>query len=98
MRYVRRNGQYFTCSHDGALASNSELQRPLDYIRQLFVVMAVQRNHTTLLQRDARKHHVCSGNHLALQLGIERFEFDLGPGVMPDFEWGIFVSHSARLK
>ena len=66
--------------HRDLLAVNSELERAIEDISQLLVVMAVLRHDAAFFQQHARHHNLLPDDELPLQQRIEFFERDGVPG------------------
>src|SRR5580765_3115637 len=86
MRHVRRNTEHFSRVNDNFFAVDIELERALDDVGQLLVVMAVKRDNTSLLEQHAGQHDLLSNHKLALQERIEILQRNHVPGDVLQFD------------
>lgn len=77
--HVRRNAKNFAGAHNDFFAINPELQRALQNVRQLLVVMAMLGYDTTFLQQHTCEHKLLAGDELTIEKGIQVFGFNFLP-------------------
>ena len=65
--------------HD-LFAVDPELQRALENVGELLVVVAVQRDDAALLHENASHHNVVADDEMALQQRVQVFDRDRIPG------------------
>src|SRR3984893_6860475 len=87
VRHVRRDGQNFAGIHHDLLAVDPELERALQHICELLIVMAMQWDDAALLHQDARDDDGLTDNNLALQQRLQVFQFDGMPGNVFQFHF-----------
>ena len=67
VRHVRRDAKNLSGMDNNFTAVDPELQRTIQYVRQLLVVMAVLGDDASLFKQDARHHNFLADHELALQ-------------------------------
>src|SRR5260370_13109199 len=73
VRHVRGNAENLARMDHDLLAVNPELQRTVEDVSQLLVVMAVLRDNASFLQQHARQHDFLANHKLTLQERLEIF-------------------------
>ena len=75
VRHMRWDAKNFARADDNFLAVDPELQRAVEYVGELFVVMAVQRDMCSFLEQDTRDHDISADYELTAYQWIERLDF-----------------------
>ena len=71
--------KHFAGVHHDLLAVDPELQRAIEDVGELLVVMAVHRDDAAFLQQHPRHHDLLADHKLALQQRVQFFERDRMP-------------------
>jgi hypothetical protein len=66
VRHVRRNAEHLTRVDNDLLAVNPELQRSIQNVGELFVMVAVLGNNAALFQQHTREHNFLANHELPL--------------------------------
>jgi hypothetical protein len=80
VRHVRGNAEHFAGMDDDFFAVDPELERTVQDVGELFVVVAVLGDDASFFQEHARQHDFLSDDELALQERLEVFERNGVPG------------------
>ncbi len=80
VRHVRRDAEHFARVNDDFFTVDPELQRAVENVRELLVVVAVLGDNASLLQQHAGRHDFLPDHELPLQQRVEVFERDSVPG------------------
>jgi hypothetical protein len=98
---VGRNGEHLAGADDddlGFILADPELERTLDDVRDLLVVVIVLRHDASLLEIDVRDHHAVAGDQAAVEHGSNGLEWNVVPLVPGHGLFGGRLSHEARAK
>src|SRR5215831_6374996 len=79
MRHVGRDAEYFARPYDDFLAVYGKLQRAFKNVRNLLIVMMMERDVRSLFHQDASEHEFLANEHFAINQGIQFFAFNSVP-------------------
>lgn len=80
VRHIGRDAENLARMDYDFLAIDPELERTLNDVRELFVVMRMLGDDASLFQKHARQHNLLPDNELSLQQRVQIFERDGVPG------------------
>jgi hypothetical protein len=80
VRHIRGNAENFSGVDHNLLAVNPKLQRPVENVCKLFVVVAVLGNNAPFLKKHSREHNFLTDYKLPLQQRVQIFERNRVPG------------------
>ena len=93
VRHVGRDAEHFSGFDDELFAIDGKLERTFQNIRNLFIVMVMERNMRAFFHDYTGEHQVLAGQHFASDERVERFALDSIPGNVLCLGWaGHFLS------
>ncbi len=89
MRHVGRNAEHFPGTHDDLFSIDRKLQRAIQDVRHLLIVMLMHGDVGSLFQEHARKHQFVAHDHFAVDQVVQFFAFHFVPRDV--FAFGFFA-------
>ena len=80
--HMGRDAEDLPGAHGDGLSADDEVKRTFENVGDLLVVVAVHGYDAAFAEEDAGEHHLLANDELAVEQGIQLFEFDVIPTMM----------------